>query len=144
MTERRHRNVPVHTYAPDQGSDDDSKNNGNVSIDESEFETVLSIGTESPIDYHGDDNDDHEGTGVDNAIELLLPADVIEEGTALDNAIELLSPPDVNEEGTGVDNVIELLSPPDENEGEDEIVGEDTKTQVRQSLVLLLLLFFCL
>ena len=38
--------------------------------------------------------------------------------------------------GTGVDDAIELLSPPDENEGEDAIVGEDSKTQVRQSLLL--------
>ena len=43
-----------------------------------------------------------------------------------------------------MNEVIELLSSPDENEGVDEIVGEDTKTQVRQSLVLLLLLFFFL
>ena len=50
----------------------------------------------------------------------------------------------INNRGTGVDDAIELLlSPPDEIVG-DEIVGDDTKTQVRQSLVLLLLLFFFL
>ena len=98
MTERPSRG-PRRDYAPVAGSEDDS-NNGNDSIDESEFETQLSIGSESSIDYHGDDNDDHEGT-------------------ALDNAIELLSPPDEIEEGTGVDNAIELLSLPDEIEGEE-------------------------
>ena len=60
--ERRRRNVPVHNYAPDQGSEDDS-NHGNDSNNESEFESQSSIGSESSIDYQDDDNDDHKGTG---------------------------------------------------------------------------------
>ena len=102
MSERPSRG-PRPYYGPVAGSEDDS-NNGNDSIDESEFETQLSIGSQS--------------------IDLLESDEIVG--------------------GTGVNEVIELLSSPDENEGEDEIVGEDTKTQVRQSLVLLLLLFFFL
>ena len=97
MSERPSRGGPRPYYGHVAGSEDDS-NNGNDSIEESEVETQLSISSESSIEYHDEDSDDHEGTGVDDAIEL--------------------------------------LSPPDENEGEDAIVGEDSKTQVRQSLLL--------
>ena len=92
MTERLRRHQPVINYAPIPGSQDDS-NNGNDSHNESEFDI-------DDLQLSEDDDNDTDDL-----------------------------------EGTGVDDAIELLSPP-ENEGEDAIVGEDSKTQVRQSLLL--------
>ena len=172
MTERPSRG-PRRDYAPVGGSEDDS-NNGNDSNNESEFESQSSIGSESSIDYQDDDNDDHKGTGEGNEIEssssdesehyhenvaffVGLYSDVEpamaeaylrrnnnDLNDAMSEYLEHSQESGEDTTGTRADDAIELLSPADENEGGGSEVGEDTKTQVRQSLVLLLLLFFCL
>ena len=155
--ERRRRNVPVHNYAPDQGSEDDS-NHGNDSNNESEFESQSSIGSESSIDYQDDDNDDHKGTGEGNEIEssssdesehyhanvaffvglydvepAMAEAYLRRNNNDLNDAMsEYLEHSQESGEdttGTRADDAIELLSPADENEGGGSEVGEDTKTE---------------
>ena len=159
MTERRRRHVPVHNYAPDQGSEDDS-NNGNVSNNESEFESQSSLGSESMIEYQDDDNYDHKGTGEGNEIESSSSSSDESEhfdakvasfvgiysdvepamaehylrnnNNDLNDAMsEYLEHSDTT--GTRADDAIDLLSPPDdENEGGGSEVDDDEGDESEQ------------